>query len=205
MPFNGSGTFTKAVDWATESASPPVSISNLDTSEADIATGLSNCITKDGQTTITAAIPFNDKRITGLGNASADADALNRITADGRYGAKSSGSFTGALTGYASSPTGTVKYVIVGGFCTLYLDASITGTSNSGTMTMTGLPSACQPAASRTVTCVTRNQGFDSITTAVVSSSTVEFFNGLTIYGSSTFNGTGTKGLPAGCVIMYPL
>lgn len=84
-PFNGSGVFSKAVDWATEAASPPVAISNLDTSESDIATGLSNCITKDGQTTITAAIPFNDKRITGLGNATADADALNRVTADGRY------------------------------------------------------------------------------------------------------------------------
>lgn len=49
------------------------------------ATGLSTCITKDGQTTISANIPFNNKRITGLGDASADTDALNRQTGDGRY------------------------------------------------------------------------------------------------------------------------
>ncbi|WP_250518591.1 hypothetical protein [Caballeronia sp. ATUFL_M1_KS5A] len=37
---------------------------------ADIANnGLSNCITKDGQQTVTANIPFNNQRLTGVGNA----------------------------------------------------------------------------------------------------------------------------------------
>jgi hypothetical protein len=98
MAFNGSGVFSRIYSWATESGSPPIAISKLDTQEADIATGLSTCITKDGQTTITAAIPFNDKRITGLGAATADADALNRTTADGRYLAVSLTSQTGDYT-----------------------------------------------------------------------------------------------------------
>ena len=59
MPFNGSGTFSLTYTWATEAASPPIAISKLDTQEQDIAAGLSNCITRDGQTTITANIPFN--------------------------------------------------------------------------------------------------------------------------------------------------
>ena len=50
-----------------------------------IASGLSNVICKDGQTTITANIPFNNRKITGLGDATAAADALNRQTGDARY------------------------------------------------------------------------------------------------------------------------
>lgn len=50
-----------------------------------IATGLSNVICKDGQTTITANIPFNNRKITGLGDATAAADALNRQSGDARY------------------------------------------------------------------------------------------------------------------------
>jgi hypothetical protein len=48
------------------------------------ATGLSKTITRDGQSTVTQDIPFNNRKITGLGNATADSDALNRITADTR-------------------------------------------------------------------------------------------------------------------------
>lgn len=50
-----------------------------------IATGLSNVICKDGQTTVTANIPFNNRKITGLGDATAAADALNRQSGDARY------------------------------------------------------------------------------------------------------------------------
>jgi hypothetical protein len=49
------------------------------------ATGLSNTICRDGQSTITQDIPWNNRKITGLANATADADALNRTTADGRF------------------------------------------------------------------------------------------------------------------------
>ncbi len=158
MPFNGSGTFTKAVDWATEAASPPVSISNLDTSEADIATGLSNCITKDGQTTITSAIPFNDKRITGLGNATADADALNRVTADARYvrsgaaasvttlsiteGAVISGTYTPTLTqslNVSASTSAVCQYIRVGSVVTVSGVVQVTCTSGTGNSTQLGI------------------------------------------------------------------
>lgn len=42
---------------------------------ADIANGLTDCVTKDGQSTPTANIPMGGFRITGLGNASARTDA----------------------------------------------------------------------------------------------------------------------------------
>jgi uncharacterized membrane protein len=38
---------------------------------------LSNCITKDGQTVVTQHIPWNSKKITGLGGGSAAGDATN--------------------------------------------------------------------------------------------------------------------------------
>lgn len=84
MPF-GSGTFSLTYSFTTEAASPPIEIAKLDTQFQDIADGLSNCLLRDGTGLPTTAIPFNGQRLTGLGNASADADALNRQTGDGRY------------------------------------------------------------------------------------------------------------------------
>ncbi len=117
----------------------------------------------------------------------------------------SGGTFTGTLTGCASNPSGAVNYRIVGNLCTLYITASIAGTSNASTLTMTGLPAACHPATSRTTTCTTLNQNTENIGVAVVSGSTITFFNGLTGYALLTFNSSGTKGLPQSWFITYPL
>ena len=64
---------------------------------ADIATALTLSIAANGETTITANIPLAGYKITGLGNASADTDALNRVTADARYAVLSGPTFTGAV------------------------------------------------------------------------------------------------------------
>lgn len=52
-----------------------MSSSRTDTDTNDIANGLSNCITKDGQQTLTANIPFSGFKITGLGPGAAPTDA----------------------------------------------------------------------------------------------------------------------------------
>jgi hypothetical protein len=85
MAFNGSGVFTPSTNFTTEAGSPPIEISKLDEQVDEIATGLSTAICRDGQSTVSQNIPFNSKKITGLGNATADADALNRVTADARF------------------------------------------------------------------------------------------------------------------------
>jgi hypothetical protein len=86
LPFNGAGVFTRLYSWVSDKTSGiKINATRMDAEMDGIATALSNCITKDGQTTLTADIPFNSRRITGLGNATADADALNRQTADARY------------------------------------------------------------------------------------------------------------------------
>lgn len=82
MAFNGSGLFV------INSAGQPVVASTLIQSSvfnaltADLATGLSTCITKDGQTTPTANIPMGGFRITGLALGTATTDAARMDNAN---------------------------------------------------------------------------------------------------------------------------
>ena len=86
MAFNGSGTFARLYTWVTDKANAiNVKADRMDAEMDGFATGLTNTICRDGQSTITANIPFNNKKITGLADASSDTDALNRQTADARY------------------------------------------------------------------------------------------------------------------------
>jgi hypothetical protein len=105
MAFNGSGTFNRIYNWVTDKGnSVAVTASRMDAEQDGIATGLSNCITKDGQTTISANIPFNSKKITGLGNGSARTDsiALGQVQ-DGTY--TTLGTVGGSADTYTASPT----------------------------------------------------------------------------------------------------
>jgi len=78
MAFNGTGTFLRIYNWVTDKVNAiPITASRFDGELDGMVTGLSNCITKDGQTTITANIPFNSNKITGLGNGTARTDVIN--------------------------------------------------------------------------------------------------------------------------------
>lgn len=86
MAFNGAGVFQRLYDFITDRDSDiKIRADRMDAELYGIADGLSNTICKDGQTVISSNIPFNGKKITNLGNATQDTDALNRITADGRF------------------------------------------------------------------------------------------------------------------------
>ena len=77
MAFNGTGTFLRIYNWATDKInSIPITASRVDAEMDGMATGLSNCITKDGQTTISANIPLNSFKLTGLGVGTARTDAI---------------------------------------------------------------------------------------------------------------------------------
>lgn len=76
MPFNGSGVFNRIYSWVQDAANGiDVSSTRTDTDTNDIALGLSTCITKDGQTTVTANIPMSGFKLTGLGLGSAVTDS----------------------------------------------------------------------------------------------------------------------------------
>lgn len=86
MPFNGSGAFTRLYNWVNDrNAAIKIRADRMDAEMDGFATGLSNTITRDGQSTISQDIPFNGKRITGLGDATAASDAMNRQSSDARY------------------------------------------------------------------------------------------------------------------------
>jgi hypothetical protein len=78
MAFNGSGTFNRIYNWVNDKANGfKITASRMDGEFDGIATGLSQCITKDGQTTITANIPLNNYKLTGAGNGAARTDVIN--------------------------------------------------------------------------------------------------------------------------------
>lgn len=97
----------------------------MDTDTNDIASGLSNCITRDGQSPPTAAIPMGAQKITGLANGVAAQDAttvLQVFTAP---------TFVGPVTVSSGGVAITGNSTLVG---TL---GSLTGLSSSGTVSFT--------------------------------------------------------------------
>lgn len=59
MAFNGSGVFNRVHDWAADAAAAlKISSTRMDSEDDGFATGLTNCVCKDGQSTTTAQIPF---------------------------------------------------------------------------------------------------------------------------------------------------
>ncbi len=70
MAFNGSGTFVRLYSWVNDAAANiKIRADRMDNETNGIAVGLSTCITKDGQTTITANLPMAGYRHTGVGDA----------------------------------------------------------------------------------------------------------------------------------------
>jgi len=84
-----------------------------DTEDDNFAAGLTQCITKDGQTTITQNIPFNNKRATGLADPLNPQDASTKAYADTKVAAVG-GVITGDITIRKGTPS-------------LFLDCTDTG------------------------------------------------------------------------------
>jgi hypothetical protein len=75
MAFNGSGTFLINSTGQPVVANTVISATVFNALTADLASGLTNCITKDGQSTPTANIPMGSNKITGLANGTLINDA----------------------------------------------------------------------------------------------------------------------------------
>lgn len=110
MSYNGSGTFQINTTGQPVVAGTVISSTAFNALTADLATGLSTAITKDGQTTVTANIPLAGFKITGLGAATVGTDAVQYgqiqsntdklVTVSGTD--TLTGSVTPALTAYAA-------------------------------------------------------------------------------------------------------
>lgn len=85
LSFNGSGTFIINSTGQPVVSNTVISSTVFNAFTADIATGLSTCLTKDGQSTPTNNIPMGGYRLTGLGAPATLGDALsygNTVTSD---------------------------------------------------------------------------------------------------------------------------
>jgi len=124
-----------------------------------------------------------------------------------------SGTFTGTLTGMTSTTTGTFHYAIVGNICTVSLAnaTNVSGTSNSTTLTMTGLPAVCQPATQQPIIpCLVEDNGIGYMALAFVQQSGTVTFYKQVVSGSSitlsanAFTASGAKGMDS-TVLTYSL
>ena len=75
MAFNGSGTYSLPAGNPVVTGTT-ISSSTTNTTNSDIATALTNCITRDGQSTPSANLPMNAKKLTGLAAGTGAGDSV---------------------------------------------------------------------------------------------------------------------------------
>jgi hypothetical protein len=117
-------------------------------------------------------------------------------------------SFTGALTGYAAGPTGTVQVRRTGRRVSLTVTTAINGTSNANTLTMTGLPAAYRPAGAQSGPSMfleDNGAGIGGAFYIAAAASTITFYTNPAAPASTGFTTSGEKGLLAGWRIEYDL
>ena len=111
MSFNGSGTFQINTAGQPVVTGTVISSTAFNALTADLATGLSTCVTKDGQTNPTANLPMAGYKLTGLGSGSANTDSAtlgqvqsNTVSLIGSISGTDTitGSLSPALTAYAT-------------------------------------------------------------------------------------------------------
>lgn len=114
MAFNGSGTYNLPAGNPVVTGTT-ISSTTTNTTNSDIATALTNCITRDGQSTPSANLPMNAKKLTDLAAGTSAGDSVR---------------YEQVLLLAGGTMTGTVTLV-----------TPILGTPTSGTLTScTGLP-----------------------------------------------------------------
>jgi len=128
MSYNGTGTFN------INTAGQPVVTGTTITSTAfnlltaDLATGLTTALTKDGQTTPTANIPMGTFKITGLGAGTSATDAA-------QYGQLQAGATTIATVTGTDTLTGSLTPAIAA-YATGNLFSFVAANTNTGATTI---------------------------------------------------------------------
>ena len=75
MPFNGSGTYTLPAGNPVTTGTT-ISSTTTNNTNSDIATALTNCLTRDGQSTPSANLPMNSHKLTGLAAGTTNGDSV---------------------------------------------------------------------------------------------------------------------------------
>ena len=184
MSFNGSGTFLINTAGQPVVSGTVISSTAFNALTADLATGLSTCLTKDGQTTPTANIPMGSNRITGLGSGvdATDAATLAQVqtSAIKLIGSISgvdtiTGALTPALTAYAA---GQMFYFVAAG-------------ANTGAVTL-NINSLGAKAVTRDGSTALAAGDINSgeIVVVVYDGTRFQMVNAANSFGNTTINGT---------------
>lgn len=140
MAFDGNGVFV--IDTAGQPVAPNTVISTtvFNALTADLANGLTLCITKDGQSTPTANIPLGGFKLTGVGDPTTPGDALTYEGALPWTPVDASGAgITLIINGAGYTPIGNLNFV--------WADISYDINSDPSPVTIGGLPRTIQNTA----------------------------------------------------------
>ena len=102
MSYNGSGTFVINSTGQPVVTGTVISSTAFNALTADLATGLTTTMTKDGQTTATANIPMGSFKFTGLGVGSAATDSANISQVQNSFGTFLTAAGTDTITATVS-------------------------------------------------------------------------------------------------------
>jgi len=172
MSYNGSGTFQINTSGQPVVAGTVISSTAFNALTADLATGLSTAITKDGQTTTTARIPFAQGISSTLTTDSSSVSTGSIITAGGVGIAKN------LYVGANANVAGTLGVTGVATFSAAPIYSSLTASSAVATDASKGLVSVTNTGTGNNVlatspTLVTPVLGAASATSVTVAAGTV--------------------------------
>lgn len=137
-------------------------------------------------------------------------EGLNSINAQKNVATYETSSFTGTLTGCTTSPTATFNYSRNGVIMCIDCSAGLTATSNTTSMTVTGMPASLTPARTQVVRCYVTDNSTVKGARCTISGTTLTFdleqvVGAVIVPTAAFFTNTGTKGVTAGLSIRFAL
>jgi hypothetical protein len=106
MPFNGSGTYSLPAGNPFVTGTT-ISSTTTNSTNSDIATALTNCLTRDGQSTPSANLPMNANKLTGLAAGTSAGDSVRYEQVFGQVLWLAGGTMTGDIVFNSGQPLGT--------------------------------------------------------------------------------------------------
>jgi hypothetical protein len=143
MAFNGNGVFNRLYNWVADAAGGiKILATKMDGEMNGIAAGLSNCVTRDGQSPPSVDLPMGGKKLVNLGNGTVSTDAAT-FGQLGNYLPLIGGTLTGALSGTSANFSGAITSgstltVSAGGINVTGSSAFNSGLSITGSATVAG-------------------------------------------------------------------
>lgn len=107
MPFNGSGTYTLPAGNPVVTGTT-ISSTTTNNTNSDIATALTNCVTRDGQSTPSADLPMNSHKLTGLSAGTSNGDSVRYEQLTAKQDTLVSGTNIKTVGGYSVLGSGNV-------------------------------------------------------------------------------------------------